>query len=353
MDRRLQLAAFLAMATSIALLPGYYVAYHSFMIFGLPIGPMFWVAVVVLAVLFLAGMGLSAVSDNPSFRMVNIALGIWVGFFMILLFLLMFFDIARYFVRVDYQFAGKVVLLLAAVLAASGAVNARFVRTRRVKIPAPGMNGRLRVVQLSDLHLGPVHGLGYFKRIIERANRENPDVVLLTGDLIDGRLSDETFAPINDLKAPVYFTPGNHEEYVGMEEVMAHLARTKAVPLCNRKVDLGPCILAGIDFDWSARGLGEMVARVAPADGKYSILMSHGPPAFDPARKAGFDLTLSGHTHGGQFWPFTMFGRLLVKYRAGLYEREGKRLFVTTGTGTWGPPLRLGSNSEMAVIDIG
>ena len=253
----------------------------------------------------------------------------------------------------DYHTAGTAIIIHAAVLAAAAAANARFVRTRRVKVPARNLKKPLRLVQLSDLHLGPVNGLKYFKDIIRRANLEKPDVVLITGDLIDGRLTDELFSPINELEAPVFFVPGNHEEYVGMDEFIAHLSRTKAVPLCNKKVDLGAFVLAGIDFDWSKRGLEEMVSKVAPANGKYSILMSHGPPAFDAARKAGFDLTVSGHTHGGQFWPFTMFGRLFVKYRLGLYEKDGKYLFVTSGTGTWGPPLRLGTNSEMAVIEIG
>jgi hypothetical protein len=354
MNRHLQLAAFLAFATLIALLPGYYVSFRLFSIFGLALGPPFWAAVIALAILFLAGMGLSAVSDNPSLRAINVALGVWVGFFLILLFLLLFFDIARSFLAwLDYQKAGRLVVALAAALSLLGAGNALFVRTRRVKVPANGLGKPVRIVQLSDLHLGPVHDLGYFRRIIERANREKPDLVLITGDLIDGRLSDDMFAPINDLEAPVFFSPGNHEEYVGMEEFLAHLRRTKARPLLDEKVDMGGYELAGINFSWDKSRFDAMIAKVVPSGGKYSILMSHGPPAFDAARRAGFDLVLAGHTHGGQFWPFTGFGRLVVKYRVGMYERDGKRLFVTSGAGTWGPPLRLGVNSEMAVIDIG
>jgi len=354
MNRYAQLAAFLGFALTMSLLAGYYAMSRVFGIFGLATGVLFWPAVVVAAVLFIAGMGLAAVSDSPSLRPLNMALGIWTGFYLMLLFLLMFFDIIGIFYRwPDVRVAGLALFSLSVALAAAGALNARFVRRRLVKVPGRNLEKPLRIVQLSDLHLGPVLSLQYFKRIVDRVNRENPDLVLITGDFIDGRLSDDMFAPINDIKAPVFFTPGNHEEYVGMDEFIAHLSRTKAVPLCNRKVDLGKIILAGIDFDWNTRGLEEMVAKVAPADGKYSVLMSHGPPAFGAARKAGFDLTVSGHTHGGQFWPFTAFGRLFVKYRLGLYEKEGKHLFVTSGTGTWGPPLRLGTNSEMAVIDIG
>ena len=354
MNRYAQLAAFLGFALTMSMLAGYYAMSRVFGIFGIPAGTLFWLAVVVAALLFIAGMGLPSVLDNPSLRPLNISLGVWTGFYLILLFLLMFYDIVGIFFRwPDGKMAGTALFALAVLLAGAGAANASFVRRRAVRVPGRNLGRPLRIVQLSDLHLGPVHSLGYFRRVVERVNREDPDLVLITGDFIDGRLSDDMFAPINDIKAPVYFTPGNHEEYVGMEEFLAHLARTKAVPLCNRKVDLGGCILAGIDFDWSARNLAEMVSKVAPADGKYSILMSHGPPAFDAARKAGFDLTVAGHTHGGQFWPFTMFGRLFVRYRAGLYERDGKRLFVTTGTGTWGPPLRLMTNNEMAVIDIG
>lgn len=354
MSRIAQFAAFLGFALTMSLLAGYYVMFRVFAIFDVAAGAPFWLAVVMAALLFIAGMGLSAISDSPSLRPLNIALGVWTGFYLVLLFLLISYDLVGLFYRwPDPKLAGTVLFGLAVALTGAGALNALFVRRRAVKVPGRGLARPLRIVQLSDLHLGPVHSLKYFRRLIDRVNRENPDLVLITGDLIDGRLTDDMFAPINDIKAPVYFTPGNHEEYVGMEDFLAHLARTKAVPLCNRKVDLGGCILAGIDFDWSVRGLETMVSSVAPANGKYSILMSHGPPAFDAARRAGFDLTLSGHTHGGQFWPFTFFGRMFVKYRAGLYERDGKRLFVTTGAGTWGPPLRLGTSSEMAVIDIG
>ena len=354
MNRYAQLAAFLGFALTLSMLAGYYVMFHVFLFLGLGIGVIFWVATVISALLFIAGMGLSAVSDNPSFRGVNIALGVWTGFYLILIFLLMFLDILGIFIIwPDYRLAGTLTVAIAAAAAIVGALNAQIVRTRRVKLPAAGLRKPVRIVQLSDLHLGPVHDLNYFKKIVERTNRENPDIVLITGDLIDGRLTDEMFSPINDLKAPVFFSPGNHEEYVGMEEFLAHLGRTKARPLLDEMVDMGEYELAGINFSWSKGKFDAMINKVVPSGGKYSILMSHGPPAFDAARKAGFDLTVSGHTHGGQFWPFTAFGRIFVKYRAGLYEREGKRLFVTTGTGTWGPPLRLGANSELVVMDIG
>ena len=337
-----------------ALLAGYYVMFHVFIFLGLPGGILLWVATALAAVLFMAGMGLSAISDKPSFRGVNIALGVWTGFFLILAFLMMFLDIAGLFIGwPDYRIVGAGAIGLAAAAALAGGANARFVRTRTVKVPAKGLARPVRMVQLSDTHLGPVNGLEYFKRVVERTNHENPDLVLITGDLIDGRLTDAMFAPINDLKAPVFFCPGNHEEYVGMEEFLEHLGRTKAKPLLCGKVDVGEIELAGIDFSWRSGDFDAMVSKVAPSGKKFSVLMSHGPPAFDAARKAGFDLTVSGHTHGGQFWPFTGFGRLFVKYRTGMYERDGKHLFVTTGTGTWGPPLRLGTSSELAVIDIG
>ena len=354
MNRYVQYAAFLSFSTAMALLAGYYVMFHVFIFLGLPAGILLWAATAISAILFMAGMGLSAVSDDPSFRGVNIALGVWTGFFLIMAFILMFLDIVGLFIRwPDYRMVGTGALVIATAAALAGGVNARFVRIRKVKVPAKGLARSVRMVQLSDLHLGPVNGLEYFEKVVERTNRQKPDIVLITGDFIDGRLSDDMFAPINKLEAPVFFCPGNHEEYVGMEEFLEHLGRTKAWPLICGKVDVGDIELAGIDFSWRSGDFDAMVSKVAPSGKKFSVLMAHGPPAFDAARKAGFDLTLSGHTHGGQFWPFTGFGRMFVSYRAGMYERDGKRLFVTTGTGTWGPPLRLGSSSELAVIEIG
>jgi hypothetical protein len=349
-----RVAGFIAFFLPISMLPGWFVLWHIVNFFGLSLGPFFWLGVILLGLLFMASMGISIVSDDPRLRGLNIGLGVWVGFIFILIFLLIFLDILTLvFVYPDYKTEGKFVLVLAAVLAVAGAINARYVRLKRVKVPAKGLKRPIRIVQISDLHLGPVHGLGYFKSIIKRTNKEKPDLVLITGDLIDARLTDKMFSPINELKAPVYFSPGNHEHYAGLEDILKFLSRTKATPLLNKKVDLGEFELAGVDFDWSSKAFDAMISKVVPSGKKYSILLSHGPPAFDAARKAGFDLTLSGHTHGGQFWPFTMFGRLFVKYRVGLYERDGKYLFVTSGTGTWGPPLRLGVNSELAIIDVG
>jgi predicted MPP superfamily phosphohydrolase len=346
-------AAFIGIFLPISILPAYYVLLHVFVVLGFNLGIYFWIGVIILGLSFLFGMGLAAVNDNPKLRGVNIALGVWVGFILILLFLLMFFDIIGLFYHwPNYQTAGMAVMLIAAVLTCAGAANATVLRTRKVKIPGPGLKKPMRIVLLSDLHLGPVHDLKYFKKVIARTNEQDPDLVLITGDLIDGRLSKEVFAPIDDIKAPVYFSKGNHEQYAGWEDIEKFLSGTKAKVLVNTKVDLGSYELAGIDFDWSAKAFDKMIDQVRPTGEKYAILMSHGPPAFDAARKTGFDLTLSGHTHGGQFWPFTMFGRLFVKYRVGIYERDGKYLFVTSGTGTWGPPIRLGVNSELAVIDI-
>ena len=348
-------AAFTGIILPISILPAYYVLLHVFVFFGMSLGTvLFWVSVIILGLLFLGGMGLGAVNDNPKLRGVNLGLGIWVAFFLIFLFLLIFFDIIGVFYPwPNYHLAGKAVMLIAAVLTIAGAANAQFVRTNKVKVPGGKLKKGLRIVLLSDLHLGPVHDLKYFEKVIAMTNEQDPDLVLITGDLIDGTLTKEIFAPIDDIKAPVYFSKGNHEQYAGWEDIESFLSKTKAKVLVNSKVDLGNLELAGIDFDWSAKAFDKMIEEVRPTGDKYSILMSHGPPAFDTARKAGFDLTVSGHTHGGQFWPFTMFGRLFVRYRVGLYKRDGKHLFVTSGTGTWGPPIRLGVNSEIAVIDIG
>jgi predicted MPP superfamily phosphohydrolase len=350
-----QAAAFTGIILPVSMLPAYYVLLHVFVFFGYSPGTVFfWVAVIIFGLMFLGGMGLGAINDNPKLRGLNIGLGIWVGFFLMFLFLLMFFDLVGLFYHwPDYHLAGKAVMLIAAVLSVAGAANAFVIRTKMVKVPTKALKKGLRIVLLSDLHLGPVHGLKYFKKVIALTNEQDPDLVLITGDLIDGRLTKKIFAPINDIKAPVYFSKGNHEQYAGWEDIEKYLSQTKAKILLNSKVDLGNIELAGIDFDWSAKAFDAMVKKVKPTGEKYSILMSHGPPAFDAARKAGFDLTVSGHTHGGQFWPFTMLGRLFVRYRVGMYERDGKHLFVTAGTGTWGPPIRLGVNSELAVIDVG
>jgi len=222
----------------------------------------------------------------------------------------------------------------------------------------------LSIAQITDLHVGRTIGEEEVRRVVEATNRLRPDVVAITGDLVDGsvRMLERAVAPLAELRARhgVYFVTGNHEYYSGAPAWVAHLERLGIRVLRNERVvvgDAGASIdLAGID-DWRSAGLApghgpDLRAALAGRDpDRALVLLAHQPRGVEEAAAAGVGLQVSGHTHGGQIFPFTLATALVYPYLHGLYAirgGDGSQIFVSRGTGYWGPPMRLGSPPEIA-----
>ncbi|MEO8844940.1 MAG: metallophosphoesterase [Kofleriaceae bacterium] len=219
------------------------------------------------------------------------------------------------------------------------------------------------IVQLSDLHTGMTIDRDFVQRVVDRANALNADLVALTGDLVDGpvdRLRDD-IAPLAQLRAKhgVFAVTGNHEYYAGVDEWIAEISRLGARYLRNQRVTIGApgasFELAGVDdysaHEWPGHGedLGAATAGRDPSSAL--VLLAHQPRQVKHASQHGVDLQLSGHTHGGQIWPW----HYIVKLQqggllAGTYEHDGTQLYVTRGCGYWGPPVRLGAPLEITKI---
>jgi predicted MPP superfamily phosphohydrolase len=229
-------------------------------------------------------------------------------------------------------------------------INSWCIEIKSIDIPAPV---DMTIVQLSDIHRGSV-SKNHLRRLVNKTNALSPDLVLITGDLLDpaGRLSGESIDPLNELKAPAYWITGNHERYAGLEKVMAMLKETPVIPLRNEAVEVGSIQLVGID-DSEDRSQVEQVLPSIPADpNAFTILMYHQPEGYDAAAKAGIDLMLCGHTHNGQIWPFNWVVRSRFPYLKGLHTIDGMKLYISTGSGTWGPPMRLGSRNQITLIHL-
>jgi len=210
------------------------------------------------------------------------------------------------------------------------------------------------IVQISDLHVGLTIDQAFVQRVVDHANRLSPDLIALTGDLVDGKVADlrDDIAPLGRLRAKhgVYAVTGNHEYYSGADAWIAEVTRLGARYLRNERVTIGAgdasFDLAGVD-DYTADGhpghgedLPSAVAGRDPA--RALVLLAHQPRQVKRAALHGVDLQLSGHTHGGQIWPW----HYIVKVQqggllAGRYEHLGTQLYVTRGCGYWGPPVRL------------
>jgi len=222
-----------------------------------------------------------------------------------------------------------------------------------------------RIVQLSDIHVGPTIGRDFIESLVARTNALQPDLVAITGDLVDGSVTElgALVEPLRGLRAPhgVYFVTGNHEYFSGADPWITLLRGLGITVLRNERVTIerqGQHIdLAGIDDPTGpsfAAGHGPDLARaLAGRDPtRPVILLAHQPKGAVEAAAMGVSLQLSGHTHGGQIFPFNLLVGLQQPYVAGLHRLDDTAIYVSTGTGYWGPPMRLGVPAEITDITL-
>jgi len=217
-----------------------------------------------------------------------------------------------------------------------------------------------KIIQLSDVHLGLIHDEQFLSKVIQQVNSMHPDMVVITGDLFDGMdgALDKLAAPLNNLVAPkgIYFVTGNHETYVGRDTALQALASTPVHVLQNKMIIIDGLQLVGLDY--SAMGeqgdITTAMKHIPTFDPqKPSILLYHVPMHIDQAKAAGFNLMLSGHTHKGQMFPFGLITWLVYKgYDYGLHTEGDFSIYISSGVGTWGPPMRTGNNPEIVNITL-
>jgi len=325
------------------------------------------VTVGVLSISFLAASLLAFRYSNPLIRTLYRIAAVWLGIVSFLFFAAsgswVVFGVTRLAgVDVNFHTIVEVLYAAAALSGFAGLLNAGWTRIRRITVRLENLpkawRGRTAAL-VSDLHLGHVRNGGFLRRIVARVMRENPDAVFLAGDLYDGTAIDAAKAaePLRDLRAPqgTYFVAGNHEQFGDDSRYLRAVSNAGVRVLHNEKVDADQLQIVGVPYNHAAHDehFQKVLRQIRVDRNRASILLTHAPDRPHIAEKEGISLQVSGHTHVGQFFPWTWMARRI--YRQFVYglSRVGKMLIYTSsGAGTWGPPLRLGSSPEIVFFQF-
>jgi hypothetical protein len=252
-----------------------------------------------------------------------------------------------------------VVALLAGVY---GLINARQIRVRRIGVTLPGLppswRGR-KAVLMSDLHLGNINGARFGRRLVALAAGLEPDIVFVPGDMFDGTMADldKLAAPFKELtpRFGVYFSTGNHEEFAGKEHYLEAAARAGMRVLNNERVTVDGLHIAGVPNGEAHNPirLRATLERLRLNPDEASILLNHMPSRLPIVEGAGISLQLSGHTHVGQLFPFNwLTRRVFGKFTYGLQRFGALQVYTSSGAGTWGPPMRVGTYPEIVLLEF-
>src|SRR5713226_1398316 len=329
----------------------------------------FWIKLVLgfLSVSFIAASLLAFRYTNAALRAFYRVAAVWMGLvsflFLAAVFSWIIFGVAR-LARLDVNFHRTVELLFGAAAMAGlyGVFNASWTRITRTTVRLANLpaawRGR-RAALISDVHLGHVRNGSFLRRMVAKILREEPDAIFIAGDLYDGTAIDAGRAaePLNKLSAPhgVYFVAGNHEQFGDDSKYLRAIAAAGVRVLTNEKVDVDGLQILGVPYkNATQKGhLASELQKLRLDRDRASILLVHAPDHPEVAEAAGVSLQLSGHTHLGPFIPWSWIARRM--YRQFVYglSRIGKmQVFTSSGAGTWGPPLRLGSNPEIVMLEF-
>lgn len=367
MRHRKAIVTFIAVVQLILLLAHYFL-YQTWTFRHVPAHSGWLEAVVgLLSISFVAASVLAFSYTSAPVRAFYKAAAVWMGFLSFLLLaallawvLLGMSTLAG--IAVNFHRTVEVLFSVAIALGLYGVWNASWTRITRARVKLENLpdtwRGR-KAALISDVHLGHVRNRNFLQRLIAKVLNEEPDLIFIAGDLFDGTAIDAHKAaePLSQLTAPhgVYFVAGNHEQFGDDTKYLSAIAATGVRVLKSESVNVDGLQIVGVPYrDAATNGGLKSVMRRVPLDRqRASILLTHAPDDPATAEALGFSLQLSGHTHLGQFIPWSWMARRI--YRQFVYglSRIGRmQVFTSSGVGTWGPPLRLGSNPEIVMLEF-
>ncbi len=286
-------------------------------------------------------------------RWLRLTADFWLGISPIMFFTLLMFEPIVFTDLVSAMTAAMIVIGVSLLCGAIGLVVALNPVTERVRFTSLRLRNEVRFVQISDVHIGSRSG-SFLERVVEKINHLEPDFVCITGDFIDASgVQESEISSLRSISGPIFFCTGNHEKYEDLDEIIKLLTGLGVTVLRNCadkfREDLQ---VIGIDDKEDALQVRSQLHHIDVDRNAFSLLLYHRPRGLVAAAEAGVDLMLCGHTHNGQIVPFNLLVNRVFDMVKGMYKHGEARLYVSQGTGTWGPVMRFGTQSEITLFEI-
>ncbi|NQV36803.1 MAG: metallophosphoesterase [Candidatus Marinimicrobia bacterium] len=293
--------------------------------------------------------------NNFTFAWYTISMS-YIGLIWLLNIVIVLYTPFNYFLPISLKFSQYFLAIVSVSVVFIGLYSGLSIKQINTVIKSDKIENDIRIVQISDVHLGAVNKGNYLKYIVNKTNKLKPDIVAITGDLFDetGGITDTIISHLNRINAPIYFVTGNHENYSNVEILVKELEKTKMKVLRNQSTYHNDIQIVGIDDigKVTSASVDSICNKLQFDENAFSIFLTHQPIKFDYLKNVAFNLQLAGHTHAGQIFPASLIVKLIYPCNKGLYEQEKKYIYVSQGVGTWGPPIRFFTNNELTVIDI-
>lgn len=272
----------------------------------------------------------------------------WLGLAPLLLMTLLVFELLVAMNVVGTYRAGLLTLTIAGLSGFAGVMVASTPVVRTIHLTSPKLEKPIRFAQITDVHIGS-RSRRFLEQIMLRINRLSPDFLCITGDFIDQTgIEASELVSLRSALCPVYFSTGNHERYEDFEDILARLRQMNVQVLRSESVQHRDDVqVIGIDDAEDPGQVGRELESIDVNDTGFVVLLYHRPQGLEDAAACGVDLMLSGHTHNGQIFPFNLVVRQVFDRIVGLYEHDDTKLYVSQGTGTWGPVIRFGTRAEI------
>lgn len=286
-------------------------------------------------------------------RWLRLAADFWMGVTPILLLTLLIFEPIVFAGLVPAESAALIIVgvsLLCGIIGLLAAINPVV---KKVMFASPRLRNEVRFVQISDVHVGS-RSKAFLEGVVGKIIQLEPDFVCITGDFIDaGGVLESDIGSLNLIEAPVFFCTGNHEKYEDLDEIVKLLTSLGVTVLRNETGRFREDVqVIGIDDMEDALQVKNQLRHIDVDESAFTLLLYHRPRGLVDAAKAGVDLMLCGHTHNGQIVPFNLLVNRVFDMAKGMYEHGDTRLYVSQGTGTWGPVMRLGTQGEITLFEI-